>query len=119
MEKFEDLVGKILTNVENNENTELVFTLENGEKYRLFHSQDCCETVTIIDIVGSLEDLIKTPILLANESTNKDVELGEYTPESNTWTFYNLATINGYVTIRWYGKSNGYYSESVDWEKIY
>ena len=122
MEKFEDLLGKILSNIENKDDEELIFTLESGEKYRLYHNQDCCESVTIEEIIGDLNDLISTPITLAEEIISDDVNPnGVKIPENQesfTWTFYKLATIKGYATIRWYGQSNGYYSEEVRWEKI-
>ena len=116
MEKFEDLVGKTLLNVENIGNEELIFTLDTGEKYKLYHGQDCCESVSIEDITGELSELIGTPILLAEEVTSDKNPIGvtKEFQESFTWTFYKLATMRGYVTIRWYGESNGYYSESVD-----
>lgn len=71
-----------------------------------------------MDIAGDLNDLIGTPLLLADEITNEQnvnpegVKIPEY-QESFTWTFYKLATIKGSVTLSWYGSSNGYYNESV------
>jgi len=118
MKKFEDLVGKVLASVENRNDEELVFTLENGEAYKLYHVQDCCESVSIEDVIGDLNDLVDSPILMAEEVSQSENPEGikkEYQDNSFTWTFYKLATIKGYVTIRWYGESNGYYSESVDW----
>jgi len=113
MKNFEELKGKILNKIENKDNAELIFTLDNGEEYVLYHSQDCCESVSIEDIEGDLQDLVGTPILQADESTNSEDKLDKEIYDSFTWTFYKLATIKGYVTIRWLGESNGYYSESV------
>jgi hypothetical protein len=71
-----------------------------------------------VDIAGDLNDLIGTPLLMAEEITNEQdvnpegVTIPEY-QYSFTWTFYKLATIKGSVTLSWYGESNGYYNESV------
>ncbi len=124
LRKFEDLVGKIIDNIEINKNEEIIFKLKSGEKYKLYHIQDGGERVEIEDIIGDLTDLIGKPILMAEEVTsNKDPDdITRNNPDdpwaafsSFTWSFFKLATIKGYVTIRWYGVSNGYYSESVDW----
>jgi hypothetical protein len=122
LERFEDLRGQTLVRVENVENRELIFTLNTGVQYKLYHLQDCCESVTIEDINGDLMDLIGSVILIAEEATSntdpEDVKMSEYRDYSFTWTFYRLATAKGFVIIRWYGESNGYYSESVDWSRV-
>ena len=110
--KIEDMVGKVFTSIRN-EDTELVF--ENAtERFVFFHSQDCCEHVSIEDVCGDLEDLVGEPLLLAEEVEGvTPVEFNEADHESVTWTFYKFATRRGYVDVRWLGESNGYYSEGV------
>jgi len=131
-----ELVGKTLKDVHHDkENEALFFLTEDGVGYVMQHFQDCCESVTIESIVGDLQDLVGTPILVAEEraSGQRDGEkLGtvpdfiyieawkakrDYVPESETWTFYTFRTIKGTVDVRWYGTSNGYYSEGVDFER--
>lgn len=116
--KIEDMVGKVFTSVRTAVGEELIFE-NDSEMYKFYHYQDCCESVYIDDICGDLSDLENTPLLAAEEVTSDDSELDSKGAESYTWTFYKFATIKGYVDVRWFGYSNGYYSESVDltWEK--
>ena len=120
--KFEELHGKTLTDISvAEEDNVIIFVCSDGSRYELYHDQDCCESVTIDDICGELSDLLNSPILLAEEVSCSDINpdgLSKEYQDSFTWTFYKLATIKGYVTIRWYGESNGYYSESVDFIKL-
>lgn len=117
-----DLIGRILIKIENYED-ELIFTCNNGIKYKMYHEQQCCETIIIEDIIGDLNDLIGSPILKAEEktkivsNTKKEKQRSENS-DNFTWTFYTIATINGYVDIRWFGESNGNYSEKVDFIKL-
>jgi hypothetical protein len=63
------------------------------------------------EVIGDLNDLIGSPIIRATEDVSKEKEYP-------TWTFYNIATSKGHVTLRWCGESNGYYSESVDFCRL-
>ena len=122
MTTISDMIGKTFTSVAVNEAEDvLTFTQDNGDKFVFLHYQDCCETVEIESIVGDLNDLVRTPLLLAEESSSDETPANythEYEPESQTWTFYKFATIKGYVDIRWFGESNGYYAEDVSIEFI-
>jgi hypothetical protein len=115
MAKISELIGKTLTDIKDDAD-EIVFICDNGDRYKMYHDQDCCEQVTVDDINGSLNDLIGSPITQAKESTNSEDKEGRHL-DSFTWTFYNLATVKGYVTIKWLGESNCYYSESVSFIK--
>ncbi len=124
--EFSELIGKVITEI-NKQSDRIYFICKNEhslfknvyDSYVLYHDQDCCETVCIEDVNGDLDDLIDTPILQAEERVSHE-NPEDFTPEyqnSFTWTFYHLATIKGYVTIRFYGSSNGYYSERVSFSK--
>jgi len=110
--KIESMVGQVFTSVTQN-GDEMVF--ENAtERFVFFHSQDCCEHVSIEDICGDLQDLVGEPLLIAEEvSGETPVDFNEEEHDSVTWTFYKFATRRGYVDVRWFGESNGYYSEGV------
>lgn len=115
MTSVEILKSKVLVNIEvSDDKKEVIFTCNDGEKYIMLHYQDWCEHVYLEDICGNLNDLLGVPIITAESVSQIDDDACE----SGRWTFYKFLTCKGYVTLRWYGSSNGYYSESVDFEKL-
>lgn len=107
-----DMVGKVFTDIiVDKEDRNIIFICEEG-MYKMFHDQDCCETVYIESIVGDIVDLTHNTILGAEEVITTGEETEDY--YHSTHTFYKLKTKDGYVDIRWVGSSNGYYSERVN-----
>jgi hypothetical protein len=113
---FKELEGKTIMKIGVDENdydeiNTIWFYCSDESRYEMYHEQECCEHVTVEEITGGdLGDLIGDEILLAEVTTNRDDCPGG----SETYTFYRLKTIRTTVTIRWHGRSNGYYSEEVD-----
>ncbi len=111
-----NLLNEVLykIDIDRDDSDTIHFYTLSGKEFIMYHDQDCCESVVIEDINGNIDHLIGSPILRADEKTSNTPSGSEgYTPESCTYTFYTLATLKGYVDIRWFGESNGYYSEDV------
>lgn len=86
-----------------------------GQVLTLYHEQDCCEHVRIVEVIGDPSDLVGQPLRLAEERA--DVPHGSVSG-SCTWTFYTFRNVIGSVELRWLGESNGYYSEGVQWNFV-
>ena len=117
-----EFIGQIIKTIiickeDNDRGDTIEFRLANGKNYRMMHEQNCCESVIIEDICGNLDDLMNEPVVQAFEKTNSEnPKKGD--DENWTWTFYTISTLKGTITIRWYGTSNGYYSERVSINEI-
>lgn len=108
--EFEDLKGRCLCRVEQDDEELRLYITEN-HYVRFYHAQSCCESVSIEDVCGDLRDLVGEPLTEAEEVHGyQGHDTGD---ESYTWTLYRFGTRRGSVTVRWYGSSNGYYSEGV------
>jgi len=128
---FDDMLGLTFTEVTQRDDEQITFTTAEGDTWIMHHQQDCCESVTIEDVCGDLQDLVGHPLVQA-ESVTSDTEnditdkervwltlKDEFTDvdENELWTFYKFATIKGSVNIRWFGSSD-YYSISVSLYKV-
>ena len=120
--KIKDLLNKVLKSVEitnvdpdcPGQNDCVVFTTVNDEIYVMMHMQDCCETVYLESVDNDVDVLVGSQILVAEERSNSN----EDSCGSETWTFYLIGTNECWCNFRWYGSSNGYYSESAELYKI-
>ena len=127
MAEMKDLIGETIKSFKVSEGYEgdvILITCVSGACFKMFHDQDCCESVSIEDICGDIDDLIGSVVLDASEvASRKDPEgavkeRDSFYMDSFTWTFYKIDTDRGGITIRWYGESNGCYSEAVDFVRI-
>lgn len=114
MNVLEQLMGKTIVEVKGERFDEaFMVKTDCGLVFTFYHEQDCCESVYLEDVIGDIDDLLGE-VILAEECSNQadpvDVEIHA---DSWTWTFYRLATVKGLVVLRFFGESNGYYSESV------
>ena len=113
--KFSELEGKILASaIVSADRDKIEFRTYCGLVFEMYHDQDCCEHVCIESIDGDLGEIAGQLIVTAEESTQEDPNA----LESATWTFYRIGTPKDWIVIRWYGESNGYYSESVDFYQV-
>lgn len=145
---FSVLVGRTLKSIENKGEEIIFETTDGERYKQSYYSDCCasCSVEEIHgdleDLVGfpilmAEEVSNKEPdaALIASRTIAYETAKAEFKPEyefywsgpspdndweddSETWTFYKAATIKGSVTIRWYGSSNGYYSESPTFEKL-
>lgn len=113
-EVLKRMIGQVFTKITGLEegSEEVKMVAESGDVFTFWHESDCCESVSVNQIDGDFQDLLGFTLLMAEESTSDKNPL-QVNEESFTWTFYKFATVKGYVTVRWYGSSNGYYSETV------
>ncbi len=113
------LIGKTIVFMADNHigTDDIEFRTSDDLTYHMYHSQDCCESVELNDVCGDWDDIIGSPVTMAECVTNTETRPdGTVVPkyDSETWTFYKIGTNKGSVTLRWLGESNGYYSEGVD-----
>ena len=113
---FKILEGKIISSIEGMKvgSEEIILTLNTGEKFKISHDHDCCKSVRVEGLYGDISDLLNMEIIVANEtSSNSHGSTGV----DLTWTYYQLGTMKGVVTIQWFGVSNGYWSDRVELKK--
>ena len=77
-------------------------------RWKLEHTQECCEEVFILDVCGDWADILNEIVYYDAIEEQNDGGQG-----SETWSFYKFRTRLGEVVVRFYGTSNGYYSETA------
>lgn len=116
------LTGKTITQIDGMSKDSEMVTIytSDGKIYQMYMEEEYGADIYLEDVCGDVLDLIGYPILNAEKVTNEENLKDEdgRIIDSSTWSFYKLSTIKGDVTLRWYGTSEGYYSEEVDFYEV-
>jgi hypothetical protein len=109
---MKNLIGTTILSTTTHYNDNLLYIKTDKGTMRFYHDQECCEQVWLEDGLEDLEKMIGEKVLHAEVIEDA---LDEY-DDSYTWTYYKISTLNHDCTLRFYGTSNGYYSEGIDIE---
>lgn len=118
MSEFKELEHLLIKKIEGLEvgSESVTFRMGNGRTFVMEHTKDCCERVSVDEIVGDIPESWDGAYVGRAEESSEDGGDRDY--GTSTWTFYRLDTSKGCIVIRWLGSSNGYYSERVDFSEI-
>lgn len=111
----ESLVGETITHIDVDESqSEILFTTQSGKQILVHHWQQCCEEVKLAGIDGDIYSLVGWVARDISEETE------EGKSGDGTWTKTVLTfRVGGLAVVtRWFGESNGYYSENVDFSLV-
>lgn len=109
----DDIIGKeVIKFYSSNDEDDMIFECSDGSKYKLYHEQDCCETVNFIERKSTF---LEVPFTIF--SINYDMDSKETEDGSETDTYVTIQTDIGDMALFWHGESNGYYGESVELAK--
>lgn len=111
-EVLDTLIGKTIINISGleEESEEVVITTRSSdgvtELHTFWHEVGCCEEVWLEDF----EKPTANGGLIISAELSTEINKG---CNNETWSFYKIETTKGELFMRWYGASNGYYSEEV------
>lgn len=124
--EFSELNGLTITKIDglNRLSEKVTIHTKEGRVFEMYHNQDCCEVVYLADFhvyKGYVGEVTEAKVETNNIDTpealyyyNEDGTETLYYDKAWLWTFYIINTEVGKITLRWFGSSNGYYSEEVD-----
>lgn len=113
-EILSSLSGEVVKSVTGGkkDDDEMIITFESGKAIKVFHEQDCCESVYIED--EESDDIVGGFVHFAGFVSGEGGYFDDDAYNSHTWSFLKIDTSKGSIWQRWLGESNGYYSEEVD-----
>ena len=113
---FFELEGQTVKELHIEEDGSEVHIKTETHDFYLYHAQDCCEWVRVVEVDGVPDNIIGQRITFS-EQDNRPGTRTIVNDESHTWTSFELRTNDHCLRFYFLGESNGYYGETVNIKK--
>ena len=118
---WHDLIGQTITEISAPIGDAFIQIRTTQGGIRALHQTDCCESIDLMRVDGDVDTLIGGVVTVAEDDTGcvpPDWAGKDYEGESVTWTKLTLGTSTASVHFWVRGASNGFYSETLEFELI-